>query len=80
MVNEFAGQDYVCDSGSFIPTGPDYTNLAPDQYSCNVVGAVAGQPNVSGSDYIRLAYGYLPSHKVSHRNDRNRVKANSNQY
>lgn len=60
MVNEFAGREYACSSGSLVPP---YGNLADQSQVCTAVGSVAGQDFVSGTQYIESAYNYLPSHR-----------------
>ncbi|KAG9236026.1 ABC-2 type transporter-domain-containing protein [Amylocarpus encephaloides] len=57
MINDFYGREFSC--STYIP---DYAN-ASSNAACDAVGATPGQPYVSGSDHIRLAYSYIPSHK-----------------
>jgi ABC-type multidrug transport system permease subunit len=61
MINEFDGQFYDC--SQFVPAGPAYTGTTGTQQVCNAVSAVAGQDVISGTDYIRTAYNYIPSHR-----------------
>ena len=63
MINEFAGSFYEC--SQFVPAGTGYegTGLNPLQQVCSAVGSVPGQNLVSGTDYIRTAYQYEPSHR-----------------
>lgn len=56
MVNEFHDRDFPC--SQFIPSGPSYENIAADQRSCAVPGAVAGANGVSGTAFVSTAYGY----------------------
>ncbi|KAL0941992.1 ABC transporter CDR4-like protein 2 [Colletotrichum truncatum] len=61
MANEFSGREFPCTS--IVPVGPGYTDLSMADRICTVVGAVAGQPFVSGDRYIELSYGFYNSHK-----------------
>lgn len=56
MVNEFHGRDFPC--AAFVPSGPSYGNISPDQRSCATQGAVPGRDSVSGTDYVRTAFQY----------------------
>lgn len=60
MINEFDGREFPC--SRFIPTGPGYENVAPDQTICATVGASPGSNVVSGSAYIAISYNYYRSH------------------
>ncbi|PVH71205.1 putative ABC multidrug transporter, partial [Cadophora sp. DSE1049] len=57
MVNELHGREFPC--ASFIPT---YPNLTGETFICPVVGAVAGQTNVSGDAYVQASFQYSYSH------------------
>lgn len=61
MINEFSNRDFEC--VSFVPTGPQYTGLSPEQSVCSTVGSVAGSSVVNGDAYINQAYNYYQSHK-----------------
>lgn len=61
MINEFAGQEFQC--SQFVPAGPAYAGIGGTEQVCNAVSAVAGQTVIYGTDYIRTAYAYEPSHK-----------------
>lgn len=61
MANEFADRVFNCTS--FVPSGPDYQAVEPNQQICSAVGARAGINYVNGSDYIAIAYSYYNSHK-----------------
>lgn len=61
MINEFDGREFPC--SSFIPTGREYADVAPDQKVCSVVGSITGTSVVSGSSYISISYNYTRSHK-----------------
>ncbi|CCH58043.1 hypothetical protein TBLA_0A02440 [Henningerozyma blattae CBS 6284] len=61
MVNEFHNTKFEC--ATYIPTGPGYENILPDQRVCSVVGSVPGQNYVLGDDYLRESYDYYNKHK-----------------
>ncbi|RKK74598.1 ABC transporter CDR4 [Fusarium oxysporum] len=61
VINEFAGMDFPC--SVFIPSGPGYEDASPSGRACSAQGAVPGQDSVSGTAYIKSAYGYDPSHR-----------------
>jgi ATP-binding cassette subfamily G (WHITE) protein 2 (PDR) len=50
------GTDCLC---SFVPT---YPNLTGETFICSVVGAVAGQTNVSGDAYVQAGFQYSYYH------------------
>ncbi|EWZ81308.1 ATPase [Fusarium oxysporum f. sp. radicis-lycopersici 26381] len=58
MVNEFHNRKFECNL--FIPTYPD---AAPENRVCSTVGAVQGEPMVSGDRYINLSFSYYHAHK-----------------
>ncbi|CZT44690.1 probable ABC transporter [Rhynchosporium secalis] len=60
MINEFSGRDFEC--GAYVPAGLQYANLGSTNHVCAVVGAVPGSNLVSGTEYIRLTFSYVPSH------------------
>jgi ATP-binding cassette subfamily G (WHITE) protein 2 (PDR) len=60
MVNEFDGRDFPCTT--FVPTGPGYEAVTGLNRVCQVVGAVPGSGVVSGTEYIRLSFGYEKAH------------------
>lgn len=61
MVNEFHGRQYAC--SYFVPSGPGYEGIAPNERACAVEGSVRGEAFVDGTTYIRVAYGYVNSHR-----------------
>ena len=61
MVNEFHGRQYTC--SQFVPTGPGYENIAPENRICSVVGSQPGQSSVSGDVYLQVAYAYENGHR-----------------
>ncbi|KAK9368335.1 ABC-2 type transporter-domain-containing protein [Lipomyces kononenkoae] len=60
MINEFRHRTFACTS--FVPSGPNYTDLPANERICSVVGAIAGQDSVLGDDYIGLKFDYYDSH------------------
>lgn len=56
MVNEFNGQEYPC--SSFVPSGPSYENVSPEQRTCTAIGSMPGRDSVSGTDFMLSAYDY----------------------
>ncbi|KAK8129110.1 abc transporter cdr4 [Apiospora sp. TS-2023a] len=61
MINEFSNREFACPST--IPAGPGYSDQPlMDGKVCPVVGAEPGVPNVQGSSYLLLKYGYEFNH------------------
>lgn len=60
MINEFHGRDFEC--GIFVPAGPQYADVGALNHICDVVGAVPGSNVVSGTEYTRLSFDYVPDH------------------
>lgn len=58
MVNEFHGRNFSC--SAYVP---DYADISSGSVACDAIGAIPGQPFVSGDDYINSAYSYFHSHK-----------------
>lgn len=56
MVNEFWNRNFEC--VSFVPSGPGYEGISPEQQACTVKGSVPGQDFVSGAAFVRTTYGY----------------------
>lgn len=56
MVNEFHGRQFSC--ASFVPSGPGYENVAPDQRACSVQGSQPGLDFVGGTAYVETAFSY----------------------
>ncbi|KAH4609607.1 hypothetical protein HBI38_123760 [Parastagonospora nodorum] len=56
MVNEFNGRRFEC--STFVPSGPSYENIAPEQRVCAVQGSQPGANYVSGTDYVETAFQY----------------------
>ncbi|KAL1880537.1 hypothetical protein VTK73DRAFT_5550 [Phialemonium thermophilum] len=61
MINEFAGRDFPC--SEYIPSGAVYDNTPPEGRACSAQGSVPGARSVSGTAYLRVVFGYVPSHK-----------------
>lgn len=60
MINEFHDRKIPC--SVFVPMGPSYLNVLPDERICSSKGAQAGADFVDGDDYLRVSYGYEYSH------------------
>lgn len=60
MINEFSHREFACTD--FIPNGPSYNSVTPDQRICRPVGSRAGLSYVNGDDYINLSFQYYRSH------------------
>lgn len=62
MLNsEFHARKMDC-TGSIIPAGPAYANVATENQVCAFVGSKPGQDYVNGDDYIKANYGYKYDH------------------
>ncbi|EKG21331.1 ABC transporter-like protein [Macrophomina phaseolina MS6] len=61
MVNEFDGRSFSC--AAFVPSGPGYVDLAPDQRVCAAVGSAPRVSTVSGAGYAASSYRYKAAHK-----------------
>ena len=61
MLNEFVGRQFPCDQ--MVPTGPDYIDIPGSAMTCAVKGARPGESFVDGSEYVRVAFGYVNSSK-----------------
>jgi ATP-binding cassette, subfamily G (WHITE), member 2, PDR len=61
MINEFHNRNFSC--AQFIPTGPGYTNVLPNQRVCSAVGSLPGASVVTGDAYINSAFQYYHAHK-----------------
>jgi len=60
MINEFRGRRVEC--SQFIPMGPSYANVTPEQQICATTGAAAGANFVDGDTYLSVNYNYEVSH------------------
>jgi hypothetical protein len=63
MVNEFHGRTFAC--ASFVPSGPPYENVAPEQRACATQGSEAGMDYVNGTKYVATAFHYSYSRRWS---------------
>ncbi|KAK1141439.1 Multidrug resistance protein [Aspergillus melleus] len=61
MVNEFNGREFPC--VAFVPSGPGYENIPPDQRACATAGSAPGFDTVSGSAFVQSSYEYSNSHR-----------------
>jgi ATP-binding cassette subfamily G (WHITE) protein 2 (PDR) len=61
LINEFHNREFSC--SQFIPFGPGYENVAPNQRICSVVGSQPGASSVNGDVYIGESYAYFHAHK-----------------
>lgn len=61
MLNEFVGRDFEC--STYIPSGIGYDNVSPAGRACATQGSVPGQATVSGTAYLKTAYGYENAHR-----------------
>ena len=62
MINEFHNRRFPC--ATFVPSGPGYGNLTPDQRVCSSVGgSQAGLGYVDGDYYINTTFSYYKSHE-----------------
>lgn len=61
MLNEFVGRQFPCDQ--FVPVGPAYADVADSATTCAVKGARPGENFVDGAEYLRVAFGFVESHK-----------------
>ena len=59
MINEFQRIDLTCEGATLIPYGPQYGNL--DHQVCTLQGSTAGNPQVTGTDYVTTAFSYYPA-------------------
>ena len=60
MINEFSHRRFDC--STYIPQGPGYENVSPDERICSAVGAAPGATFVDGDDYINKSFNYYRSH------------------
>jgi ATP-binding cassette, subfamily G (WHITE), member 2, PDR len=56
MTNEFHGREFEC--ASFVPAGPSYENISANERACAVLGSVPGANTISGTAFLKTAYGY----------------------
>lgn len=56
MAAEFHNTEFSCASGSVVPSGPNYTDIA--YQTCGYAGSQMGTTVVSGDDYLAAKYGF----------------------
>jgi ATP-binding cassette subfamily G (WHITE) protein 2 (PDR) len=56
MVNEFNGRNFPC--SAFVPSGPSYESVGPEQRACAVQGSQPGANFVAGTTYVETAFQY----------------------
>lgn len=61
MSSEFNGRTFAC--SSFIPFGPSYENILPEQQACAVQASQPGNAYVSGTAYVETAFQYKYSQR-----------------
>ena len=61
MLNEFVDRQFPCDQ--MVPTGPGYADISNSAMTCAVKGARPGENFVDGTEYVRVAFGYVNSAK-----------------
>jgi ATP-binding cassette subfamily G (WHITE) protein 2 (PDR) len=61
ILNEFVGRQFPCDR--LVPVGPAYADAPDSATTCAVKGARPGENFVDGAEYLRVAFGYVDSHK-----------------
>jgi hypothetical protein len=61
IINEFNGREFAC--SSFVPSGPSYVDILPNQRACTEKGAILGESFVRGANYIETAFSYSISNK-----------------
>ncbi|KAL3427777.1 ABC transporter cdr4 [Phlyctema vagabunda] len=60
MINEFHNREIPC--STFVPMGPQYADISPEQRICSTTGAAAGASFVDGDVFLRVNYLYEYSH------------------
>ena len=60
MAAEFHNVNFACATGSIIPAGTEYTDLA--YQTCAYAGSKIGSTVVNGDDYLAIKYGFYYSH------------------
>ncbi|ETS76917.1 hypothetical protein PFICI_10791 [Pestalotiopsis fici W106-1] len=61
FVNEFVGRSFSC--AHFVPSGPGYADLGPENRVCQTVGASPSENFVDGTAYLLSSYGYKSAHR-----------------
>ncbi|KAJ6436823.1 ATP-binding cassette, subfamily G (WHITE), member 2, PDR [Purpureocillium lavendulum] len=60
MINEF--HDRTIDCSKFIPDGPGYGEVSPENRICATTGAAAGASFVDGDTYLAVNFRYVADH------------------
>ena len=60
IINEFHNREFPC--SDFVPSGPSYNNITPDERVCSAVGSKLGLNFVNGDDYFETSFSYYHSH------------------
>lgn len=60
IINEFHNREFPC--SDFVPSGPSYNNVTPDERVCSAVGSKPGLNFVNGDDYFETSFSYYHSH------------------
>ena len=60
MAAEFHNVNFTCATGSIVPAGPNYTDVA--YQTCAYAGSQIGSTVVNGDDYLAAQFGFYYSH------------------
>lgn len=60
MAAEFHNMNFACASGSIVPSGSNYTDVA--YQTCAYAGSQIGSTVVNGDDYLAAQFGFYYSH------------------
>lgn len=60
MAAEFHNVNFTCATGSIVPAGPSYTDIA--YQTCAYTGSQIGSTVVNGDDYLAAQFGFSYSH------------------
>jgi ATP-binding cassette, subfamily G (WHITE), member 2, PDR len=60
--DQFHDRKIPCSPAMFVPAGPAYLNISPDERICSTTGAAAGADFVDGDTYINVNFEYYYSH------------------
>ncbi|KAF4633639.1 hypothetical protein G7Y89_g4480 [Cudoniella acicularis] len=60
MINEFSDRSFLCTS--FVPEGPHYIGVSPDNKMCAIAGATSGQIYVDGDAYLAQKFRFRSAH------------------
>lgn len=62
MINEFHDRKIPCSAAMFVPAGPSYLGISPEERICSTTGAAAGADFVDGDAYLNVNFQYYYSH------------------